>query len=44
MEFIFASSFLVCLQLLETSASARIHSEFPKWFQYQVCIVPLIIQ
>ena len=32
------------MQIPESSASARIHSEFPEWFQYQVCIVPLIMQ
>ena len=31
-------------QILEISACAHIHSEFPEWFQYQVCIVPLIMQ
>jgi len=31
-------------QILEMSVSARIHFEFPQWFKYQVCIVPLIIQ
>ena len=34
----------MCLQIPESSPSTRIHLEFPKWFQYQVCIIPLIIQ
>jgi len=34
----------MCLQIPKSSAYARIHSEFPEWFQYQVCIVPLIMQ
>jgi len=34
----------MCLQIPKTSVSARIHLEFPEWFQYQACIVPLIIQ
>jgi len=33
----------MCLQIPETSAFARIHSEFPEWFQYQVRIIPLVI-
>ncbi|XP_052732654.1 uncharacterized protein LOC128196306 [Vigna angularis] len=42
-HFIHTISFLVVEQVVEGNAFARIHSEFPQWFRYQLCFFPYVL-